>query len=441
MVDVVKVVVTNARGPVGGVGPASGPLGAESVTAATIKSSEGSAIAQKIGAMRPGGTFVTNFPTSITPSAPGLLYFNADLGSTFDLFRYEGTIKAGASSYLQHVTASSEAGATAGGAVGLAMSGPGAVPTLVVNRYESGNASALLVNKVGTGNRYGIEANFSSTGNGGAAFFIKQNSGSGGGAGIGPAVEITNISDSGLAIRATTSENNGELTSNVFERRNAKIGTNLDVQILTGGARTGVLTNQRSLVQPATPSTGTFAVTAYDVVISANVQGSSSAVGVSVSNAATGGANSYGAVFAATGTNTTNYGVFANALNGTNNWSGYFVGNVFIGGTLTNPSDKRLKTVHGEVDGAEALEAVRSGKVYRYDKFLDRKKERLAASNEIGPIAQELRKVSPDHVTAFKGHDKVEILGVNDRSELYQLKAAVAHLAEIVETLTPKPSA
>jgi hypothetical protein len=60
-------------------------------------------------------------------------------------------------------------------------------------------------------------------------------------------------------------------------------------------------------------------------------------------------------------------------------------------------------------------------------------KRDLLAVNEIGPIAQELLEVTPDHV------DKSgKYLAVSDRSELYQLKAAVQELSRQLAELRSK---
>ncbi|MCY1400691.1 hypothetical protein D9M71_157910 [compost metagenome] len=56
-------------------------------------------------------------------------------------------------------------------------------------------------------------------------------------------------------------------------------------------------------------------------------------------------------------------------------------------------------------------------------------KRQLVATREIGPIAQEIQTVNPDFITPYMVGD-VEYLSVSDRSELFQLKAAVKYLVE-----------
>lgn len=437
MVDVVKVVVTNARGP---AGEASGPLGSGSVSAENITNTlaQQLAIADKIGTFRSGKPFTATFDTS-NPTEHGLRIDSIADNKQVDGFFGSAVIQAGGAGYGMHSITYVDAsiGPDRAGGGGFAIDGPGNGSGGVGNRRGEGPGNGLQGARVGSGDGAGLEGRASSTGTCYAVRGLKQNP-VGGTAGPGPSIFAINDSSNGEALYARSAAGNTTENTVVVDRLNGSLGSAVFARVSGSGARSGAIKAMASHVVPSAASTGTALVYAHDVQINGNVTGSADVRGINVANSAGSAANAFGTISVVDGNNATNYAVFGNAANGTTNWSGYFVGNVFIGGTLTNPSDKRLKTVHGEVDGAEALAAVRTGKVYRYDKFLDRKKERLAAANEIGPIAQELRKVSPDHVSSFKGHDKVEILGVNDRSELYQLKAAVAHLAGLVEDLTAR---
>lgn len=306
-------------------GLSSGPLGAGSVTADTLSTNgaERAAIADLLPVMQSGKVFVTNFAAGAITPASGLMYFNADLSSSHDLMRLEGTIKATAASYLIHVTAKSESGSSAGGAVGIAMDGVGAIPTLVVNRYGGGNASAILVNKVGTGNGYGIQASFSSLGNGAAASLIKQNANgsiaAGAPCGLGPSLELINRSSQGTALDSTTTANNASLISNILRRENTKEGIVLDVQTVLGGPRSGAYTSLRILHNPSTASTGTAAVAGMDLILGPNIRGSAETSVLTLSNNTSNSTNAFGAVIQALGSNVTNTALRLAAANGTNN--------------------------------------------------------------------------------------------------------------------------
>lgn len=220
-----------------------------------------------------------------------------------------------------------------------------------------------------------------------------------------------------------------------IEKQNGTSGMGLDVSVSGSGARTSQVTASRSIINPASASTGTSSVVGHDVFLGSTITGSSNARGLNIS-VNTGASQTYGVVSVVNGSGAANYGVYGNAVGGTVNWSGYFVGNAYVGGTITNPSDRRLKDIHHQLDGAQALANVCAAKSWVYDKYAvwtddagQQHRDKVAV-REVGPIAQELQDITPDHVTEVNGY-----LAVTDRSELYQLKAAVAHLAGIVEKL------
>lgn len=272
-----------------------------------------------------------------------------------------------------------------------------------------------------------------STDNGHAGFFESVNA-----AGSYPVLTASAFGGAYPALDASSTETNTSAVTAQVTRGNGLVGAAHKVNVSGGGARTGLVQGSISWVVPSAASTGASGVTAHDVQIGSNVTGSAEASCITVNNAAIGGASAIGVKSVVTGANTDNYAVYGNATGGTTNYSGYFVGNLFYGGSLI-PSDSRLKTIHNVVDGAECLANVLACPVYCYDKYsawdenvlddegniIDTVEKRdLLAVNEIGPIAQELLEVTPDHVNT-----EGKYLAVSDRSELYQLKAAVQHLA------------
>lgn len=108
----------------------------------------------------------------------------------------------------------------------------------------------------------------------------------------------------------------------------------------------------------------------------------------------------YGSVNGGSGTNLgvygnasgsgTNYGVYATASGGTTNWAGYFNGNLAYTGTLSNPSDIRLKeNLRPIEDAIDKLVALRG--IYFNNVGSEQRK--------VGVIAQEVETVLPEAVT------------------------------------------
>lgn len=387
-------------------------------------------------------------------------------------------------------------GAAGGGAIGGATSRSALADAIVGNRrdvgdgcgvngsrWESGNGSGVQGVMRGTGSGHGVYGYKVLTGSGHAVYGRNESTdgagiyghrlnnagpgygvlgyaeGAGGSAENASIAGIKKAGDSGWAVladgrgtdaalRAFAANNsapvshllqdvtNTAITAFQFEKQNGKTGVGVQSSVTGGGARTGIVTAIRSIINPGVASTGTPQVYGSDVFIGATITGAVEVFGQNVVVQSTGSTSAYGVVSVVSGANTTNYGVLANATGGTTNWSGYFVGNVFYGGSLT-PSDARLKDIHGEVDTARALANVVAGKVYRYDKYslvtddmgAQHRGEKILL-NEIGPIAQEIQQITPDHVMQAGDY-----LAMNDRSELYQLKAAVQEMAKQIAAL------
>ncbi|MEG8231032.1 hypothetical protein [Pseudomonas orientalis] len=266
------------------------------------------------------------------------------------------------------------------------------------------------------------------------------------------------VSTTAKAVESLSDVTSTAPTSNTFERDYGAQGICVLHRVNGATARTGAVIATVSTVAPTANSTGASNVTGHALTIGSNVSESAEASGASYDVLAKNGASAFGAKAVVNGANTINYGLYGNAVGGTTNWSGYFVGNVFYGGALT-PSDKRLKTIHGEVDYSLCLENVLANPIYCYDKEAaymadisvwseveDRvgnliiptygKEERrhLVAIREIGNLAQDIQKTNPDFITTYAVGD-TDYLSVSDRSELFQLKAAFKYL---VETLRSK---
>ncbi|MBI6655615.1 hypothetical protein YA0721_05705 [Pseudomonas carnis] len=277
--------------------------------------------------------------------------------------------------------------------------------------------------------------------------------------GSDPAIRaFTAASATAKAVESLSDVTSTAPTSNTFERDYGAQGICVLHRVNGATARTGAVIATVSTVAPTANSTGASNVTGHALTIGSNVSGSAEASGASYDVLAKNGASAFGAKAVVNGANTVNYGLYGNAVGGTTNWSGYFVGNVFYGGALT-PSDRRLKTIHGEVDYSLCLENVLANPIYCYDKEAaymadipvwseveDRvgnlivptygKEERrhLVAIREIGNLAQDIQKTNPDFITTYAVGD-TDYLSVSDRSELFQLKAAFKYL---VETLRSK---
>ena len=251
----------------------------------------------------------------------------------------------------------------------------------------------------------------------------------------GAAIRARAEAGAGAALHVTSSATSTADNTGVVSRA-APTGVALFTHCSpAAGARTGVLVANMASILPGGVSTGTAAVIAQDASLTANVQGAATSYGVRSVNTAGAGTAGYGVSGLANGAgNTTNYGVYGNAAGGTTNWSGYFVGNVFHGGTLT-PSDERLKENIQTIDYQAAFNNVLACDVYTYEKYAayidpddQSEKRQLVSAYEVGPLAQELADQTPEHVTGY-AVGETEYKAVSDRSELYQLKAAVRYMA------------
>jgi hypothetical protein len=95
----------------------------------------------------------------------------------------------------------------------------------------------------------------------------------------------------------------------------------------------------------------------------------------------------------------TNYGIMATASggSGSTSWAGYFTGNVYVSGTLTQASDARLKRDIADLTGALPQLMTLRPRTYRY-RTSDFPAMNLAEGKQVGLIAQEVAPVFPELV-------------------------------------------
>lgn len=102
--------------------------------------------------------------------------------------------------------------------------------------------------------------------------------------------------------------------------------------------------------------------------------------------------------FSASGGASYNYGVYSYASGGTGSYAGYFLGNVYVSGTFSNPSDPRLKRDIQNLDGA--LDKVMSlqPSTYLFDDSRI-KMPGLPAGRQYGLLSSDVKKKMPELVS------------------------------------------
>ena len=99
----------------------------------------------------------------------------------------------------------------------------------------------------------------------------------------------------------------------------------------------------------------------------------------------------YGGYFANTGTGAVNYGLYA-TTSSTTGWAGYFNSNIYLNGTITLSSDRRMKKDIEPLDTEDALDEIAA---LRPVAFTWKK----TGVEDMGLIAQEVDPVFPELVT------------------------------------------
>jgi hypothetical protein len=149
--------------------------------------------------------------------------------------------------------------------------------------------------------------------------------------------------------------------------------------------------------------------------------------------------------FTATGPNSTSQltiGVFATASKDggvtTNCWAGYFAGNVYVTGTVTQTSDARLKTESVPLEGC--LEKVMALKPCRYSFDTELFPElNLPSGTKMGLLAQEVEAVVPELVSEVALPEEVRgelssIKGVDYISLVPLLLGAIKEQQAMIQT-------
>ena len=127
-------------------------------------------------------------------------------------------------------------------------------------------------------------------------------------------------------------------------------------------------------------------------------------------------AEAYGVYGLASGA-ASNFGVYGTATGGTTNWSGYFVGNTYVAGTVFTPSDEQLKTNIEDMTNATEQLLMLSPKTYRY-KTEEYPNMGFAVGTRFGFIAQEVGEHFPQLVTAVHQPLETDSAGVVINSEM-----------------------
>ncbi|MDB5051882.1 MAG: hypothetical protein JWO30_4953 [Fibrobacteres bacterium] len=127
------------------------------------------------------------------------------------------------------------------------------------------------------------------------------------------------------------------------------------------------------------------------------VQGDGGYMGVKGNAVVSGAGSRFGGYFNAYNGTGSNYGVYSYA-SGTSSFAGYFAGNVYISGTLTNPSDSRLKTNIQPLQGSlQKLSSLRPSS-YNFDMARTDVKG-LPEKKQIGLLAEDVAAVLPELIT------------------------------------------
>jgi hypothetical protein len=102
--------------------------------------------------------------------------------------------------------------------------------------------------------------------------------------------------------------------------------------------------------------------------------------------------------FSASGGASSNYGVYSYASGGTSSYAGYFLGNVYVSGTFSNPSDPRLKrdiqSLGGALDKVMSLQP----STYLFDDSRI-KMPGLPPGRQYGLLSSDVKKKMPELVS------------------------------------------
>lgn len=111
----------------------------------------------------------------------------------------------------------------------------------------------------------------------------------------------------------------------------------------------------------------------------------------------------------ASGSSVQNLGVFGQATGGTQNWAGYFVGDVYISGTY-GPSDQLLKENVAALEHADSIIELLNPVTFDF-KTTDYPQLSLPEGNQMGLIAQQVEQVLPNIVNENTSPAQYDSLG------------------------------
>jgi hypothetical protein len=119
--------------------------------------------------------------------------------------------------------------------------------------------------------------------------------------------------------------------------------------------------------------------------------------------------NRVGGDFSAFGGSSVNYGVYSYASGGSSSYAGYFLGNVYVSGTFSNPSDPRLKrdirALGGSLDKVMSVQP----STYLFDDSRV-KMPGLPGGRQYGLLSTEVKKLMPELVSQIpvEGNGKAD---------------------------------
>lgn len=123
------------------------------------------------------------------------------------------------------------------------------------------------------------------------------------------------------------------------------------------------------------------------------------------------------------------------------NYAGYFAGNVYVGGTFSNPSDERFKKNLNNIEGAigKLMQLIPAAYEYKTDEF---SKMNFSQGKHYGFTAQNVKKVFPQLVSESalpfhlgKGEDTEQYLSVNYLELIPVLTKAIQEQQMVIEKL------
>ena len=129
-----------------------------------------------------------------------------------------------------------------------------------------------------------------------------------------------------------------------------------------------------------------------------------------------------------------NYGVYADAYGGSYNYAvyaknstttgtryaGYFAGNVYVSGTFTNPSDRRLKEDIRSLDKGDVLSKLMKLRPvsYNYRRAGEYRDMNLREGRQYGLLAQEVESVFPEFVSEHVHPGSIDENGIAQEDEI-----------------------